>query len=81
MWTKEQYINWKQTRGEAGTWKYEDCANADELIEQEALKAFEAFLPKSGPITDFFRVCVKAHMGSIECDQMLTKLHCYPDWM
>lgn len=83
MWTKQDYVSWKQTRAEnAADWKYEDCQNADQLIKSAALLRFESILQKLDPaIADFLRVCTKTHFGSVECDEMLTKLKCYPDWI
>lgn len=81
MWTKEQYISWMKTRGNAGTWEHKDCLNADRLIEHETLKKLETYLKRNDPISDFVRVCAKAHFGSQGCDEMLTKLNCYPNWM
>lgn len=82
-WDKEQYVNWLRTRdADPAKWKRAECIQADRLIEREALAALETHLRKMPkPLAEFVRVCAKAHFGSMETDDMLQALDCYPDWM
>lgn len=82
MMSKEEYLQWLQTRGEAGTWDLGDCHAADRLIKHEAVEAFKKHLkglPK--PIADLALCMVEAHFGSVEVDSALIGLNCYPEWM
>lgn len=84
VWTKEQYLDWLQRRGESGTWALADCSAADRHIKVETLKNFDEKLkawsiPQSAK--DWIKLSVDAHFGSVEVDDMLTQLNCYPTWM
>lgn len=84
--TKDEYIQWKATRGEPGTWSYADRCAADDLIRSETFKNFTAYLKKNeatitAPVRNFLSICVQARYGLVETDELLTKLQCYPDWM
>lgn len=82
LMTKAQYLAWLENRGETGTWKYADCIAADQLIKQEALKAFEKYLENiPTPLAVLLRTVVNSHFGSVEVDHTLMELNCYPSWM
>lgn len=82
---KEEYINWKATRGEAGTWNNSECVAADNLIRDTALRNLALYLDTSRvePIAlrQWIKMIARATFGSVETDEMLQKLNCYPDWM
>lgn len=84
MWTKEQYLQWLAERGPVGTWNHEACRNADALIRHVAMVVFtvksrEWALPPL--VRDYLISDVEHHFGSVEVDEMLTHLGCYPDWI
>jgi hypothetical protein len=83
--TKDQYIQWKATRGDdAGLWDREQCKAADSLIKLETLGALKNWLAKNitnVTIRDYVWLMTRCHFGSYETDQFLQKLGMYPDWM
>lgn len=60
----------------------EDCRKADEWIKVYACKVFlgkTKNYPK--PIRDYLVTMVRCHFGSVETDELLIELGCYPEWM
>ena len=58
-----------------------ECAQADRWIKDYALERFEEetkAIPQ--PLRDYIKPMVRLHYGTIETDQLLTALKCYPDW-
>lgn len=84
VWTKEQYQQWLATRGECGTWTFDDCRNADMHIKHVALGNFHhwsQFNIKNKHAREFIRRMVRCQYGAAEVDDLLNKLQCYPSWM
>lgn len=82
--TKEEYLDWLKTRGEAGTWGPEKCREADALIKRTTLENLEQVLKKEIPnktIQQFTHDMLRLHFGSVEVDQLCMKLGVYPSWM
>jgi hypothetical protein len=80
--TKEEYLKWRQTRGGPGSWSHADCQAADRLIKQVALAEFKKKLTcEHEPVNQLALHMVEAHFGSVEVDQALMALKCYPDWL
>lgn len=82
--TKEEYIAWKQTRGEASTWDRNKCRAADELIKETTLANFREILRGrhiDPSLKKLLKTMVGAHFGSIEVDEAMIALKCYPDWL
>lgn len=82
--TKEEYLNWKATRGSEawGPWDLDKCCAADALIKAEALKALEREVSSLKPaLRDWIMLTARTHYGSMETDDMLTALGCYPEWL
>jgi hypothetical protein len=82
--TKEEYIQWKATRGEdAAKWDYQTCVEADELIKRAALSTLSAILFSLGvkyEVRSFVCMMAKHHYGTVEVDEFLISLYCYPIW-
>lgn len=60
------------------------CVAADQWVKAHAINKFhhvvaDANLP--GPMRQFIIEMVRCHYGSMEVDNMLTKLKCYPEWL
>lgn len=85
MWDKKRYLRWKETRGEdAGNWKPADCRAADALIKDRALKTLAVKLKgfnTSQYVKEYIHMMTRCHYGSVETDDFLTKMGCYPDWL
>ncbi len=84
MWTSEQYIQWKKTRGPETTWTHEDCRAADNLIRTTALRAFHQRLKtevENKSLRNFIFVIVAAHFGSADVHDLFMELNLYPDWI
>lgn len=84
MWTKAQYIKWKETRGPEGSWKIEDCRAADALIRKEAIGNLRATLKNKKidkSVINFVAGMAVCHFGSVEVDVLITALKAYPDWI
>jgi hypothetical protein len=82
--TKDEYINWMQTRGEVGNWDIADCRAADKCIEQFALNAAEAWLSaniKQPLVRDYMMLHLSTSFGSVETDAFLQSINAYPNWM
>ena len=81
--TKNEYIVWTETRSlNPAEWDRKACIEADLLIKQEALKELArqmASYPNS--IKNYVNLMARCHYGSVETDQFLLELNCYPDWM
>lgn len=82
-WTKEQYLHWLKTRGEAGGWKYSDCRAASDHIKRETLKKFTIYLRQNykEPVRSYLLLMVRGYFSEVETDRLLTQLGCYPDYM
>lgn len=80
---KEEYIQWKATRGDnAAEWNRETCYKADQLIQRTALENFNRYTRQfDKPVQEYLNSMVRVHFGSIETDHLLIALKCYPDWM
>lgn len=83
--TKQQYLKWLKTRpADPAEWDHKDCAEADALIRRETLRTFEAkvrHLPIPAVLKEWLVCSTGAHFGSVEVDDVLTNLDCYPKWM
>lgn len=84
-WTKEQYLAWLKKRpSEPAEWSIDDCHKADRLIEREAMAALRtqiALHVRTPALRQFVEFMAQAHFGSVEVDELLMSLECYPDWM
>lgn len=79
--TKDEYLAWKASRGEPGTWNLDKCRAADELVEKTALANLEQSLAHIPYRTrEFVLLMARCHYGSVEVDAYLTELNCYPEW-
>lgn len=81
--TLEEYQNWLKTRDADPTnWDRNTCYAVDSFVRDFALKNFERKVkslklqPKG--LTTFITSCVRAHYGSVETDEMLIAMDCYP---
>ncbi len=82
VFTKEEYLNWLKTRGEIDNWKHEDCYAADAHIKQVALDNLEQKLSEQPEaLRDFVMIYADVGYGSVETDEFLMKLECYPDYV
>jgi hypothetical protein len=82
--TKEEYLKWLETRGEAGTWDLRKCREADALIKRETLQKADSILRqhvKHAAIRQFTFDMLRYNFGTGEVDQLLMELKAYPDWM
>lgn len=80
--TKDEYIAWKASRGEAGTWDLSMCRAADNLIKTVVMANLEAAILHIPYRTrEYVQLMVSCHYGSVETDEYLTGLKCYPDWL
>lgn len=81
--TKEEYINWLQTRGPVGEWNIAKCHRADAHIKQEALKAAEVWITANvaEPGRVLFHQMLRTDFGCGEVDDFLTSINAYPDYM
>jgi hypothetical protein len=80
----QEYTKWLDTRGPAGSWDIQDCRAADALIKEKTMENVTAWAERNIPNTHarkYFVACVSLHLGSVEVDEMLTKLGLYPAWM
>ncbi len=80
--TKEEYLALKDVP--IKDWSYVQCTEADALIKVMATQQFAETitamnLPKI--LQDYIILMVRIHFGSVETDDLLTTLKCYPDWM
>ena len=85
--TKREYLRWKNTGFRHVTdttfaQQWVRANEADQLIKRETLKILEdklSYIP--GTMRKWILTMASVHFGSVETDEMLTKLKCYPDWM
>lgn len=84
-WTEQDYKFWKKSRSfDSSKWRRDHCAKADALIRSVATERFIVYARTTitNPTVRAFLISmVKCHFGSVEVDEMLTRLNCYPDWM
>jgi len=82
--TKAEYLQWIASRGDKpGLWNPEKCRAADLLIKRETIKALNRYLDQQNldrALETFIKIMVYANFGSIEVDDLLTHLKCYPEW-
>jgi hypothetical protein len=65
-------------------WTWEQCNQADTLIKvmatEQLAKVIESYkLPKI--VQEYLIMMARYHYGSVETNDLLTALKCYPDWM
>lgn len=56
----------------------------DDWIKVHALSHLESWLIEHGvdtTLSEYIKLMARCHFGSIETDELLTKLGCYPDWL
>ena len=82
---KAGYLKWVEERGEAGDWELEKCRAADALIKRETLAKLMVRLQKEIPNDTKLRAFVldmaRYKFGTVEVDQLMMHLGCYPEWM
>lgn len=60
----------------------DECRECDQWIKRYALdKLATAIKDYPEHMRKYITICAKVHFGSIETDELLTALDCYPDWM
>jgi hypothetical protein len=80
--TKDEYLQWLASRGPSGSWDHEACRTADQLIKDETLKTFANKIEGLNPELEQWIISLaNHHFGSVETDNMLTSLDCYPSWI
>jgi hypothetical protein len=60
----------------------QECREAEMWVRQFALEQFRAKtrkLPK--PYKAYIRLMVRYHFGSMQTNDLLTELDCFPEWM
>jgi hypothetical protein len=63
---------------------WQDCKDADRWIKAYALEKFEKGLMQYGlpnTLREYLLTCASLHFGSVETDNMLMSLDCYPEWL
>jgi hypothetical protein len=85
MWNKEQYIKWTEERSQnPADWDIDDCKEADKHIRVIAVKNLMEIL-KDYKLPKYFKYWVylmaSFTMESVETDNLLIILRCYPDYM
>jgi hypothetical protein len=61
---------------------HDELVNADNWIKRYALNKLHTALhdvPK--PIREYIELMARCHYGSVETDEFLQEMHCYPLWM
>ena len=60
----------------------EQCVACDRWIEDFAMRKLRLRLRKlPNPIKNYVQLMARCHFGSLETDDFLTELECYPDWL
>lgn len=78
--TKDEYLKLKTKP--FSEWTRQECIQADSFIKDVALTILAANLkPQPKVIQDYVNLMARCHYGSIETDEFLKALNCYPDWM
>jgi hypothetical protein len=63
-------------------WPYIACVEADRWMKNYALDKLHAYIAQMPPaIRTFLEQMVEYHFGSVEVDNLLTELGCYPEWL
>ena len=66
------------------TYSYDQLVAADQFIKAYALDRLEQVLASKGiehVIGEYIMLMSRCHFGSVETDEFLTSLGCYPAWM
>ena len=82
--TKEEYLQWKQERGEPGTWDLAKCREADQLIKDVTMASVERQLRSlitNDKVRSFTYDMITGYFGCVEVDQLCMHLKAYPEWM
>ena len=62
----------------------DELVACDHFVKTYALDALGEHLAKLGIarcLSDYIKLCARAHYGSVETDEMLSALRCYPQWV
>ena len=83
--SKEEYLNWLKTRNEnPAFWSHSDCYAADLHIRNMTLKNFEEKIRNleiNESLKNWIIEYSKLGYGSVETDELLQEMGCYPDYM
>lgn len=80
--TKEEYQEWIKLPYSKRS--HVKCAEADRLIQNVTFDNFRTWCDENimdEHAHEYIQKMVAFHYGSIETDELLTKLGMYPDWM
>ena len=72
----------KAINSRPGNFGYAECAAADAWLKAYALKKLrKAIGDIDATVAEFTLAMADSHFGSLEVDDMLVKLGCYPKWL
>lgn len=83
--TKDEYIQWKATRGEdAGDWDHKLCETADACVKAATMNNYYAWLDTNDvpePLRQYLKDNATYSYRYAEFNDLLIAMKCYPEWI